>query len=135
MTHSSDWLVLGFIGQGLFTARFLVQWAASEKRKASVVPVAFWWLSLAGGSALLAYAIHREDPVIILGQGMGLFVYLRNLMLVAKSERLELKRERREALARSNGNSRSLSGHRVDSPHQDDTRTASANGRLLRHTG
>jgi lipid-A-disaccharide synthase-like uncharacterized protein len=96
MTNPTYWLAIGFLGQGLFTARFLVQWAASEKRKASVVPVAFWWLSLAGGSALLAYAIYREDPVIILGQSMGLFVYVRNLMLVAKAERREAKRLRRQ---------------------------------------
>lgn len=102
MTNPTYWLALGFMGQGLFTARFLVQWMASEKRKASVVPVAFWWLSLGGGSALLAYAIHREDPVIILGQAMGLFVYTRNLMLVAKAERREAKRIRRNAMHAKN---------------------------------
>jgi lipid-A-disaccharide synthase-like uncharacterized protein len=79
------WLTIGFLGQALFTARFLVQWAVSEKKRASVVPVAFWWLSLLGGMALLAYAIFRRDPVIITGQGMGLFVYTRNLMLVGKA--------------------------------------------------
>lgn len=99
MTNPTYWLALGFMGQGLFTARFLVQWMASEKRKASVVPTAFWWLSLGGGSALLAYAVHREDPVIILGQAMGLFVYTRNLMLVAKAERREAKQIRRQTLA------------------------------------
>lgn len=98
MTNPTYWLAIGFLGQGLFTARFLVQWMASEKRKASVVPVAFWWLSLGGGSALLAYAIYREDPVIILGQAMGLFVYIRNLMLVAKAERREAKQIRRNAM-------------------------------------
>jgi lipid-A-disaccharide synthase-like uncharacterized protein len=97
--NSTYWLAVGFAGQGLFTARFLVQWAVSEKRKASVVPVAFWWLSLAGGSALLAYAIHREDPVIILGQAMGLFVYVRNLMLVSKARRREIREARRQALS------------------------------------
>jgi lipid-A-disaccharide synthase-like uncharacterized protein len=79
------WLAIGFLGQALFTARFLIQWVASEKKHDSVVPVAFWWFSLLGGSALLAYAIFRRDPVIITGQGMGLFVYTRNLILVGKA--------------------------------------------------
>jgi lipid-A-disaccharide synthase-like uncharacterized protein len=84
MTTPSGWQVVGFVGQGVFTARFLVQWLASEKKGDSVVPVAFWWLSLLGGSSLLAYAIYRDDPVFIVGQGMGLVVYARNLMLVAR---------------------------------------------------
>jgi lipid-A-disaccharide synthase-like uncharacterized protein len=79
------WLAVGFLGQALFTARFLMQWVVSEKQCDSVVPVAFWWFSLLGGTALLAYAIFRRDPVIITGQGMGLFVYTRNLMLVGKA--------------------------------------------------
>lgn len=90
------WLVVGFVGQGLFTARFVVQWMASERQRASVVPVAFWWLSLLGGGALLSYAISRDDPVIIVGQGMGLFIYARNLMLVRKAGR----RLRRPSTAR-----------------------------------
>jgi lipid-A-disaccharide synthase-like uncharacterized protein len=81
------WLTIGFLGQALFTARFLVQWVASEKRRDAVVPVAFWWLSLLGGTALLSYAISRHDPVIIVGQALGLFVYLRNLMLIARARR------------------------------------------------
>ena len=84
-TESTTWLAVGFAGQAIFTARFLVQWVASEKKRDAVVPVAFWWLSLLGGTALLAYAIFRRDPVIITGQGMGLFVYTRNLMLVGKA--------------------------------------------------
>jgi lipid-A-disaccharide synthase-like uncharacterized protein len=79
------WLTVGFLGQALFTARFLVQWLASEKKRESVVPVAFWWLSLLGGTAILSYAVFRRDPVIITGQGMGLFVYVRNLMLLNKA--------------------------------------------------
>jgi lipid-A-disaccharide synthase-like uncharacterized protein len=79
------WLTIGFLGQALFTARFLVQWIASEKKRASVVPVAFWWLSLLGGTAILSYAVFRRDPVIITGQGMGLVVYVRNLMLLSKA--------------------------------------------------
>jgi lipid-A-disaccharide synthase-like uncharacterized protein len=76
------WLAVGFLGQAFFTARFLVQWIASERKHDSMVPVAFWWLSLLGGTALLCYALFRRDPVIITGQAMGLFVYVRNLMLV-----------------------------------------------------
>jgi lipid-A-disaccharide synthase-like uncharacterized protein len=79
------WLTVGFLGQALFTARFLVQWLASEKERRSVVPIAFWWLSLLGGAAILSYAISRRDPVIITGQGMGLFVYVRNLMLSSRT--------------------------------------------------
>ena len=75
------WIVLGFVAQGLFTMRFLVQWIASERQKKSVVPVAFWYLSVAGGGLLLVYAIYRKDPVFILGQATGLVVYVRNLML------------------------------------------------------
>jgi lipid-A-disaccharide synthase-like uncharacterized protein len=85
MSNLAFWLTIGFLGQALFTARFLVQWLASEKRRRSVVPSAFWWLSLLGGAALLSYAIFRRDPVIITGQGMGLFVYVRNLMLLSKA--------------------------------------------------
>jgi lipid-A-disaccharide synthase-like uncharacterized protein len=81
------WLLIGFLGQAFFTARFLVQWLVSERKCDSVVPVVFWWLSLLGGMALLAYAIFRRDPVIIVGQAMGLFVYTRNLMLVGKARR------------------------------------------------
>ena len=93
------WLTVGFGGQAFFTARFLVQWAVSESRRESVVPVAFWWLSLGGGAALLAYAAHRRDPVIVVGQAMGLFVYARNLMLTAKArERDARRRKRTEAL-------------------------------------
>jgi lipid-A-disaccharide synthase-like uncharacterized protein len=80
--HDPFWLVVGFLGQGLFSARFIVQWLKSEKLKKSVVPLAFWYFSLAGGATLLAYAIHRGDPVFIVGQGAGLFIYLRNLWFI-----------------------------------------------------
>jgi len=86
MSRPSFWLLVGFLGQALFTARFVVQWLTSERQQNSVVPVAFWWLSLLGGGALLSYAISRRDPVISVGQAMGLFVYLRNLMLVNKAK-------------------------------------------------
>ena len=87
MSQARVWLIIGFTGQALFTARFLVQWIASERRRDSVVPVAFWWLSLLGGALLLAYACSRRDPVIMVGQSLGVFVYVRNLMLVQKNRR------------------------------------------------
>lgn len=73
------WLGVGFLGQALFGARFLVQWLSSERQRKSVMPMAFWYFSLAGGAILLAYAIWRRDPVFIVGQGLGLAIYLRNL--------------------------------------------------------
>jgi lipid-A-disaccharide synthase-like uncharacterized protein len=76
------WLVIGFIGQGLFSARFVVQWLHSERQKKSVFPVAFWYFSIAGGATLLAYAIYKEDPVFIVGQLTGLCIYLRNLYFI-----------------------------------------------------
>jgi lipid-A-disaccharide synthase-like uncharacterized protein len=84
MTADHVWLGVGFLGQVLFTARFLVQWIASEKKRQSVVPVHFWYFSLGGGLTLLAYAIYRVDPVFILGQASGLFVYARNLWFIHK---------------------------------------------------
>lgn len=83
------WLVLGFAAQALFSARFLVQWIASERQHRSVVPRLFWYFSVAGGALLLAYAIHRRDPVFIVGQGAGLIVYLRNLQLLYAAGRSE----------------------------------------------
>ncbi|WP_237155519.1 lipid-A-disaccharide synthase N-terminal domain-containing protein [Oryzibacter oryziterrae] len=80
------WVILGFVAQGLFMMRFVVQWIASEKAKDSVIPVAFWFFSLGGGALLLVYAIQREDPVFIAGQGLGLLIYIRNLMLIRKAK-------------------------------------------------
>jgi len=77
----SIWMCLGVVGQALFSGRFLVQWIASERTGRSVLPVAFWYFSLLGGTALLIYAIHRRDPVFIFGQAAGLLVYARNLHL------------------------------------------------------
>lgn len=74
--------LLGLLGQTLFFSRFLVQWIASEKKGRSVVPLSFWYLSIGGGGLLLVYALWRKDPVITLGQAVGLFVYIRNLMLI-----------------------------------------------------
>jgi len=89
MEQNVIWLVVGFMGQALFSARFLVQWLTSERRKKSVVPLAFWYFSVAGGATLLAYAIHRQDPVFIVGQGAGLFIYLRNLQLIYRQKGAE----------------------------------------------
>jgi lipid-A-disaccharide synthase-like uncharacterized protein len=84
MTVEQLWLAVGLIGQAFFSARFLVQWIASERRGKSVVPRAFWYFSIGGGLTLLFYAIWRRDPVFILGQGAGLFVYARNLYFVLR---------------------------------------------------
>jgi lipid-A-disaccharide synthase-like uncharacterized protein len=78
------WLLVGFLGQACFSMRFLVQWIASERRKESVFPLAFWFFSIAGGLTLLTYAVYRLDPVFILGQGAGLLVYSRNLYLIRR---------------------------------------------------
>lgn len=82
----TTWIAIGFLGQIFFTSRFIVQWIASEKAKRSIVPVAFWYFSLLGGATLFIYAIHRQDPVFMLGQGMGLFIYMRNLYLIYKEK-------------------------------------------------
>lgn len=81
------WIMVGWIAQALFTMRFLVQWLASERAGRSVVPVAFWFFSIAGGGLLLVYALYRRDPVFIVGQAAGLFIYLRNLQLILKDAR------------------------------------------------
>lgn len=78
------WYVIGFFGQALFTARFLVQWVTSEVKKRSVIPLAFWFLSLAGSLVLLTYAVHRRDPVFIVGQSAGFIIYTRNLTLIKR---------------------------------------------------
>lgn len=84
MSLETIWLVIGFIGQGIFGSRFLIQWIVSEKKKMSVIPMVFWYISLAGSITLLAYAIHKEDPVFILGQSTGFIIYLRNIVLIKK---------------------------------------------------
>jgi len=84
----TTWLVLGFLGQGFFSARFLVQWISSERARKSVVPMSFWYLSLGGSLLLLLYAIHRRDPVFILGQLTGNFIYTRNLILIWRNRSL-----------------------------------------------
>lgn len=79
-------LIIGFVGQGLFASRFIFQWILSERKGESYIPVVFWYLSIFGGLGLLTYAIFRKDPVIILGQSFGIFIYLRNLFLIYKTK-------------------------------------------------
>ncbi|MEN6437464.1 MAG: lipid-A-disaccharide synthase N-terminal domain-containing protein [Syntrophobacter sp.] len=88
-------LILGFTAQGLFSGRFLVQWIASEREGKSVVPLAFWYLSVLGGGMLFIYAILRRDPVFILGQGGGLFIYARNLYLIYRERARERQKKAR----------------------------------------
>lgn len=89
MEDATLWMIVGFAGQALFSARFIVQWIASERVRKSVIPVTFWFLSLAGGGLLFAYAVSRHDPVIMLGQASGLVVYVRNLWLIHRDRVLE----------------------------------------------
>lgn len=81
------WVAFGLFGQLMFTGRFLVQWIASERARRSVIPLAFWYFSLAGGAILLSYAIYRGDPVFILGQTLGVLIYSRNLWLIRREGR------------------------------------------------
>ena len=81
------WIIFGFTGQAMFTMRFIIQWIASERKKESVIPVAFWYFSLGGGLILLFYAIHRMDPVFILAYLPGNFIYFRNLYFINKRKR------------------------------------------------
>jgi lipid-A-disaccharide synthase-like uncharacterized protein len=82
------WLAFGLAAQLLFTARFLIQWLVSEKAGRSVVPVAFWFLSLGGGIMLLVYGLVRREPIIILGQALAVFIYLRNIMLIFRPKKV-----------------------------------------------
>ena len=81
-------LVIGFVGQGLFASRFIFQWIYSEKKGESYIPVVFWYLSIFGGIGLLTYALFRKDPVIITGQAFGIFIYSRNLILIYRNRRI-----------------------------------------------
>ena len=87
----NTWLIIGFLAQGFFASRFLVQWIVSEKKKESVMPLYFWYSSVVGGLLLLIYAIHILDPVFIVGQSMGLLIYSRNLVLIHRKKSRELK--------------------------------------------
>ena len=87
ITRLDWWVLLGFIAQGMFTTRFLVQWIATERAGHSVIPLGFWIFSIAGGLLLLVYALYRKDPVFIAGQAFGVFVYLRNLHFVMRDRK------------------------------------------------
>jgi lipid-A-disaccharide synthase-like uncharacterized protein len=89
------WAAFGVLAQFVFGARFLVQWLASEKAEKSVIPVGFWFLSITGGLMTLVYGFARRDLVIILGQAFSVFIYVRNLMLIAK----DAKRRKAKAAA------------------------------------
>lgn len=84
VTH---WLIIGFVGQAAFGARFVIQWIVSEKKGESTIPLAFWYCSIAGSIILLTYAIHKQDPVFILGQSLGSIIYVRNLVLIDRKKR------------------------------------------------
>ena len=85
ITNEYIWLAIGFLGQGLFFGRWVIQWIASERKAESQVPIAFWYMSLIGGLITLAYAIYRKDPVFIAGQSIGAVVYIRNLILISRA--------------------------------------------------
>lgn len=82
MQTDNMWLVIGFVGQACFFMRFLVQWIHSERQRRSLIPKAFWYFSLGGSLILLSYAVHRADPVFIVGQSTGFLIYIRNLVLL-----------------------------------------------------
>jgi lipid-A-disaccharide synthase-like uncharacterized protein len=90
VTRLDWWVLLGFVAQLLFTMRFLVQWISSERAGHSVIPVGFWYFSIAGGLLLLVYALYRKDAVFIAGQAFGVFVYLRNLYFVTRDRRAKV---------------------------------------------
>ena len=82
-----SWLAVGFGAQLMFSMRFIIQWIASEKARSSIVPETFWYFSFVGGLMLLIYAIHKVDPVFILGQGLGLIIYTRNIYFIWMNKR------------------------------------------------
>lgn len=81
------WLGVGFAAQAMFSMRFIIQWIASERARQSIVPETFWYFSFAGGFMLFIYAIYRMDPVFMLGQGTGLFIYARNIYFITSAKR------------------------------------------------
>ena len=87
VTKLDWWVLLGFLAQAMFTMRFVVQWIASERAGRSIIPIGFWYFSIAGGVLLLIYALYRRDAVFIAGQAFGVFVYLRNLYFVLRERK------------------------------------------------
>jgi lipid-A-disaccharide synthase-like uncharacterized protein len=85
--YETLWLIFGFAGQGFFGIRFFLQWLKSEKEQKSIIPDTFWYFSIAGGISLFAYAVHKGDPVFMLGNFLGIFVYSRNLYFVRKAKK------------------------------------------------
>ena len=83
----TQWVIIGFIAQALFADRFIIQWIVSEKRGESTIPLAFWYCSIGGSIVLLTYAIHRQDPVFIVGQSLGSIIYIRNLILIDRKKK------------------------------------------------
>lgn len=120
--YEKIWGGIGLVGQGVFTARFAVQWFASERKRETVVPVAFWWLSLAGGLITLTYAIHLRSLAFTVGQSMGLFVYVRNLMLVAKAKRRAVRQALRAQRQVNSDAASILKPHRVEAPERTTAR-------------
>ncbi len=86
MSEAWIWLSIGFLGQAFFSCRFLVQWLVSERQKRSIIPHAFWYFSILGGTTLLTYAIYKQDPVFIVGQAGGLLIYSRNLYFIRRTQ-------------------------------------------------
>ena len=84
---TNQWLIIGFVGQALFGARFIIQWVVSEKKGESTIPLAFWYCSIGGAVVLLSYAIYKQDPVFIVGQSLGSIVYVRNLILIDRKRK------------------------------------------------
>lgn len=82
--HFDFWTLWGFVGQFIFFMRFVVQWIASERAKKSVVPAAFWYISLVGTVMLIVYAWYRRDVVFICGFGLTIVIYLRNIILIRR---------------------------------------------------
>lgn len=87
LSSTTLWIIIGFIGQALFMMRFFAQWVASNKARKSVIPISFWYFSIGGSLVLLIYAIHRQDPVFIVGQALAFFIYVRNLTFIARPPR------------------------------------------------
>jgi lipid-A-disaccharide synthase-like uncharacterized protein len=84
---TNQWLIIGFVGQALFGARFIIQWIVSEQKGESTIPLAFWYCSIGGAIVLLTYAVYKEDPVFIVGQSLGSIVYVRNLILIDRKRK------------------------------------------------